>query len=320
MGNKKKIYVCCGTGCIAKNSMSIFEEFRDKIHEMEIDAEVSAKLTSSVCSGICDKGPVVKIYPNITYYGVKIKDVEEIIQRTVVNDEIVSRLIKTTPSMKEKLKDYHESGFYKRQYKVALKNVDDIDPTTIDQYIEKGGYEALKEVLLEMKPEIIIGDRNCMVDVVKDYLNFLSKEFCGKCIPCREGVKRMLEMVTDICEGNAKERDIENMLQMSYVISQASLCNLGKRAQNPIMIAIRYFRDEFEEHLKNKRCRQGVCKNLTTFYIDKDKCMGCNLCKKNCDSNCITGEFKKPHEIDESKCIRCGNCIDICRFDAIKIL
>ena len=167
---------------------------------------------------------------------------------------------------------------------------------------------------------IVMDDRTCMVDVTRYYLSFLAEESCGKCVPCREGVKRMLEILTDICDGNGKEGDIEELLEICSMTSKASLCSLGKSAPNPVKAAIRYFRDEFEEHIKNKRCRAGVCKELTTFGIDADKCKGCDMCKKNCPADCITGEIKKPHTIDADKCLRCGNCMNICKFNAVKVL
>jgi NADH-quinone oxidoreductase subunit F len=167
---------------------------------------------------------------------------------------------------------------------------------------------------------IVMDDRTCMVDVTRYYLGFLSEESCGKCVPCREGIKRMLEILTDICAGKGREGDIEELLEISSMTSKASLCALGRSAANPVIASIRYFRDEFEEHIRNKRCRAGVCKELTTFGIDKEKCIGCDVCRKNCPGKCITGEVKKPHEIDADKCLKCGNCINMCKFDAVKVL
>ena len=149
---------------------------------------------------------------------------------------------------------------------------------------------------------IVMDDRTCMVDVTRYYLGFLSEESCGKCVPCREGIKRMLEILTDICAGKGREGDIEELLEISSMTSKASLCALGRSAANPVIASIRYFRDEFEEHIRNKRCRAGVCKELTTFGIDKEKCIGCDVCRKNCPGKCITGEVKKPHEIEADKC------------------
>lgn len=598
MGEIKKIYICCGTGCVAKNSLEVVKEFKNKINEFMADAEVIPEIKSTGCNGICQKGPVVKIYPdNIAYFRVKVEDVEDIIKGTLMNGKIIKKLLYVEPSTKKTLEDYHKSEFYSRQHKIALRNAGEIDPTSIDDYIKRGGYKALKKAIFEMKPEdvikeisdsglrgrggagfptgrkwktaadidispkyvvcngdegdpgafmdrslmesdpsdiiegmvicayaikathgfayirdeyglaiknmqsaidharergflgknimgsdfsfdieivrgggafvcgestalmssiegkvgeprakyihttekglwgkptvlnnvetwanvpiiiqkggdwyhsigsmekskgtkvfslvgkvkntglvevpmgttlreiifdigggvlndrkfkavqiggpsggclpekyldlpvdydtlkaadsmmgsggmIVMDDRTCIVDVTRYYLSFLAEESCGKCVPCREGVKRMLEILTDICDGNGREGDIEELLEICSMVGQAALCGLGKSAPNPVLAAIRYFRDEFEEHIHDKRCRAGVCKKLTTFVIDSNKCVGCDLCRKNCSVDAIDGEVKKPHSIDTQKCVRCGNCMNICRFNAVKV-
>ncbi|QCX34094.1 NADH-quinone oxidoreductase subunit NuoF [Caloramator sp. E03] len=166
---------------------------------------------------------------------------------------------------------------------------------------------------------IVMDDRTCMVDVARYYIKFLSEESCGKCAPCREGIKRMLEILTDICEGRGKEEDIELLEEICSMVESAALCGLGKTAPNPVITTLKYFKEEYIEHIENKRCPAGVCKNLTTFYIDSDKCIGCGLCKRNCPADCISGEIKKPHSIDALKCIKCGSCIENCRFSAVKV-
>ncbi|SKA98059.1 NADH-quinone oxidoreductase subunit F [Caloramator quimbayensis] len=166
---------------------------------------------------------------------------------------------------------------------------------------------------------IVMDERTCMVDVARYYIKFLSEESCGKCAPCREGIKRMLEILTDICEGRGKEGDIELLEEICSMVESAALCGLGKTAPNPVMTTLKYFKDEYIEHIENKRCPAGVCKNLTTFFIDSEKCVGCGLCRKNCPADCISGEIKKPHFIDASKCIKCGSCIENCRFSAVKV-
>lgn len=180
-------------------------------------------------------------------------------------------------------------------------------------------YETLSEAdsMMGSGGLIVMDERTCMVDVARYYLNFLSQESCGKCVPCREGVKKMLAIINGICEGNGKLQDIDELMEISETVSLASLCGLGKSAPNPVISTIRYFRDEFIEHIEKKRCKAGVCKELTSFYIDEEKCIGCGLCKKNCPTHAISGEIKKVHIIDEDKCTKCGNCINICKFDAV---
>lgn len=571
MSDKKTVNICCGTGCLAKGSMEVYEEMKAQVAKLGANAEVNVTLKATGCDGLCEKGPVLKIYPDdIAYFKVKVEDVEDVVKKTLMNGEIIEKLLYFETATKQRLRNHKESEFCKRQYKIALRNVGEIDPISLEDYVERGGYKALKKAISSMKPEdvleeitksglrgrggagfptgrkwktaadidtspiyvvcngdegdpgafmdrsimegdpnsviegmtlcayavggtngfayirdeyglavenmqkainkakeknllgnnilgtdfsfdiqivrgggafvcgestalmssiegmvgeprakyihttekglwgqptvlnnvetwanvpiiiekggdwyhsigtmkdskgtkvfslvgkvkntglvevpmgttlreiiydigggvlndrkfkadsmmgsggmIVMDDRTCMVDVTRYYLSFLAEESCGKCVPCREGVKRMLEILTDICNGDGKEGDIEELLEICSMTSKASLCSLGKSAPNPVKAAIRYFRDEFEEHIKNKRCRAGVCKKLTTFGIDADKCKGCDMCKKNCPADCITGEIKKPHSIDADKCLRCGNCMNICKFDAVKVL
>ncbi|MBI6871653.1 NADH-quinone oxidoreductase subunit NuoF [Clostridium aciditolerans] len=600
MSVKKTIYVCCGTGCLARNSAELYEELRKKVAELGAAASVEAEyeFKATGCDGLCEKGPVVKIQPDdIAYFKVKIEDAQEIVEKTIMNGEVIDRLLYFETSTKQRLRHHRESEFCKRQMKIALRNVGEIDPVVFEDYLEKDGYKALHKVIFDMKkgdvieevtksglrgrggagfptgrkwntafkidtapkyvvcngdegdpgafmdrsimegdphsviegmaicayaiganqgfayirdeyglaienmklaikqarekgylgknimnsgfdfdidivrgggafvcgestallssiegkvgepkakyihttekglwgqptvlnnvetwanipiiitkggdwyssigtmkdskgtkafslvgkvkntglvevpmgttlreiiydigggvlndrkfkavqiggpsggclPEeyldlqvdydtlvkadsmmgsggmIVMDDRTCMVDVVRYYLNFLAEESCGKCVPCREGVKRMLEILTDICEGRGREGDIEELEKICKTVGSAALCGLGKSAPNPVRASIRYFRDEFEEHIKNKRCRAGVCKELTTFIIDEDKCVGCDICKKNCPVDVIAGEVKKPHTIDTEKCVRCGNCMNICKFNAVKV-
>ena len=599
MSDKKIVNICCGTGCLAKGSKEVYEEMKAQIAKLGANAEVSVKLKATGCDGLCEKGPVLKIYPDdIAYFKVKVEDVEDVVKKTLMNGEIIEKLLYFETATKQRLRNHKESEFCKRQYKIALRNVGEIDPISLEDYVERGGYKALRKAIANMKPEDVLGeisksglrgrggagfptgrkwktaadidtapiyvvcngdegdpgafmdrsimegdpnsviegmtlcayavggtngfayirdeyglavenmqkainkakeenllgnnilgtdfsfdiqivrgggafvcgestalmssiegmvgeprakyihttekglwgqptvlnnvetwanvpviiekggdwyhaigtmekskgtkvfslvgkvkntglvevpmgttlreiiydigggvlndrkfkavqiggpsggclpteyldlpvdydtlvkadsmmgsggmivmdDRTCMVDVTRYYLSFLAEESCGKCVPCREGVKRMLEILTDMCNGDGKEGDIEELLEICSMTSKASLCSLGKSAANPVKAAIRYFRDEFEEHIKNKRCRAGVCKKLTTFGIDADKCKGCDMCKKNCPADCITGEIKKPHTIDADKCLRCGNCMNICKFNAVKVL
>lgn len=595
--DKRTIYVCCGTGCVANGSKEIYEALREKIQKLDPSVSVKTYIKPTGCNGLCEKGPVVKIMPdNISYFKVQAKDAGEIVEKTIMNGQVIDRLLYFDISLKKKVKSHKESEFYKRQMKIALRNIGEIDPSSIDDYIERGGFRALRKAMFDIPREniinevsksglrgrggagfptgtkwrqcssiqsfpkyvvcngdegdpgafmdrsimegdpgsviegmticayaigahngfayirdeynlaienmtkiieharrlgylgknimgsgfdfdidivrgggafvcgestalmasiegkvgeprakyihstekglwgqptvlnnvetwanipeiimkggewyssigtenskgtkvfslvgkvkntglvevpmgtslreliydigggiignkkfkavqiggpsgacipekyldlnvdfdslskadaimgsggmIVMDERTCMVDVAKYYLNFLSEESCGKCTPCREGIRRMLEILNDICEGRGKEGDIEEIIKISDTVLQASLCGLGKSAPNPILSAIKYFRNEFEEHIKEKRCAAGVCKALTTFYIDAEKCKGCGLCKKNCPSDAISGEIKKTHVINADKCVKCGNCINNCKFNAVMV-
>jgi len=167
---------------------------------------------------------------------------------------------------------------------------------------------------------MIVMDRDtCMVDVARYFVDFLKDESCGQCNPCREGLKQMLEILTHICEGNGKEGDIEFLEEIGAMMQKFSLCGLGTSAPNPVLTSILYFRNEYEEHIRDKKCKAGVCKPLFHYEIDPDTCTGCTLCAKKCPQDAVSGEKKKPHEIDQEKCIKCGICYDACKFDAIQI-
>jgi len=166
---------------------------------------------------------------------------------------------------------------------------------------------------------IVMDDKTCMVDIARYFMNFLKDESCGKCTTCREGTRRMYEILDKITQGQGKVGDIELLEELSWVVSEASLCALGQTAPNPVLSTIRYFRDEYEAHIKDKRCPAGVCKALISYSIDEEKCTACGKCKKVCPSDAIAGEKKVPHKIDPEKCIRCGACITECKFDAIEV-
>jgi NADH:ubiquinone oxidoreductase subunit F (NADH-binding) len=167
---------------------------------------------------------------------------------------------------------------------------------------------------------IVMDENTCMVDVAKYFINFLTEESCGKCIPCREGLNKMLEILTDITKGLGKEGDIDLLQELCEFVKATSLCALGGSAPNPVLSTIRYFRNEYEAHIKDKRCPAGVCKELITFTIIEQKCIGCGRCAKFCPQGAISGEKKKPHIIDQGKCIKCGICRENCKFEAIKVL
>ena len=163
---------------------------------------------------------------------------------------------------------------------------------------------------------VVMDEGTCMVDVAKFFLNFTQSESCGKCTPCREGTKRMLEMLVDITEGRGKEGDIEKLERLAKSIKAGALCALGQTAPNPVLSTLRYFRDEYEAHIYEKRCPAGVCTAFIGYKIT-DKCVGCGLCKTVCPVNAITGETKGKHTIDPEKCIKCGACMVKCPFKAI---
>jgi NADP-reducing hydrogenase subunit HndC len=164
---------------------------------------------------------------------------------------------------------------------------------------------------------IVMDEDNCMVDIAHFFLEFTQDESCGKCPPCRIGTKRMLEILEDICGGRGKEGDIERLQELAEGIKASALCGLGQTAPNPVLATIKFFRDEYEAHINDKKCPAGVCKALLDFAIDEEKCKGCGICAKKCPVDAISGEKKKPHVIDTAKCIKCGTCIEACPFGAI---
>ncbi|MGN0813658.1 MAG: NADH-quinone oxidoreductase subunit NuoF [Candidatus Coproplasma sp.] len=165
---------------------------------------------------------------------------------------------------------------------------------------------------------IVMDEDTCMVDIAKFYLEFTADESCGKCTPCRIGTKRLLELLTKITEGNGEPEDLERIKEIADHMKSSSLCALGQSAPNPILSTLAHFSDEYRAHIYEKKCPAGVCKSLLNYYINPDKCRGCTLCARNCPANAISGAVKSPHEIDLTKCIKCGQCISHCRFNAIE--
>ena len=159
---------------------------------------------------------------------------------------------------------------------------------------------------------------NCMVDIAKFFLEFTVDESCGKCTPCRVGTKRLYEILDKITKGQGTMEDLDRLEELCESIKAGSLCGLGQTAPNPVLSTLRYFRDEYVAHVKDKTCPAGVCKALSKYEIMADKCRGCSLCSKECPVGAISGEIKKPFHIDPDKCIKCGACIAKCPFNAIK--
>jgi len=166
---------------------------------------------------------------------------------------------------------------------------------------------------------IVMDDRTCMVDVARYFLAFLEEESCGKCTPCREGLKKMRAILEAICGGRGRQGDIELLERLSQVLVDGAICGLGNTAPNPVLTTIKYFRDEYEAHINQKRCTGGVCKALIKYSIDPEKCKACGACLKACTVEAVTGERKQPHVIDAKKCIKCGACYEACKFDAVVV-
>jgi NADH:ubiquinone oxidoreductase subunit F (NADH-binding)/(2Fe-2S) ferredoxin/NAD-dependent dihydropyrimidine dehydrogenase PreA subunit len=166
---------------------------------------------------------------------------------------------------------------------------------------------------------VVMDDESCMVDVAKYFLAFLQDESCGKCVPCRLGIDRMLEIVTDITEGRGRPEQLPLLEELAETISVTAMCGLGKTAPNPVLTTLRYFRSEYEEHVKHKQCRAGVCKALITYSIDSEKCTGCGACLRACARNAVTGVKKQAHVIDVKLCQKCGICRSECKFDAVLV-
>ena len=163
---------------------------------------------------------------------------------------------------------------------------------------------------------IVMDEDNCMVDIARFYMDFIVDESCGKCTPCRVGTKRMLEILQRIVDGKGEEGDIEKLEDLAKTIKNTALCGLGQTAANPVLSTLRFFRDEYEAHIKEKRCPAHHCKNLLQYKIT-DKCKGCTACARVCPAGAITGEIKQQHSIDPKKCLKCGACMEKCRFGAI---
>jgi NADH:ubiquinone oxidoreductase subunit F (NADH-binding) len=189
-------------------------------------------------------------------------------------------------------------------------------------------YESLKTVgaMMGSGGLVVMDEDNCMVDVAHFFMDFIQRESCGKCIPCREGTRRMLEILQRIMRGRRREQGIDalerfhsvlHLQDLAETIRDASLCGLGMTAPNPVLSTLRFFRHEYEAHIYERRCPAGVCAELLTFTIDPDKCKGCTLCAKKCPTDAIVGSPKKLHYIIADKCVGCGTCLDVCKPGAV---
>ena len=183
------------------------------------------------------------------------------------------------------------------------------------------GFDELTKVgsMMGSGGMIVMDQDTCMVDLARYFLDFLKGESCGQCTPCREGIKQMLDVLTDICEGRGKEGDIELLEELGSMIQKFSLCGLGTSAPNPVLTTILYFRDEYEAHIQDKKCPAGVCKPLFHYEVDEKACTGCHVCALKCPQEAMTGEKKEVHTLDQEKCVKCGICYDACKFDAIVV-
>jgi NADH-quinone oxidoreductase subunit F len=182
-------------------------------------------------------------------------------------------------------------------------------------------YERLDELgsMMGSGGCVVMDDRTCMVDVARYFLEFTIAESCGKCTPCREGNDRLLDLLTGITAGKGTEDDLDLLTELSEAVADGSLCQLGKTAPNPVLTTLKYFRDEYVAHIKDKKCPAGVCKELIKYEILADKCTGCTACFKACPADAISGTKKEVHVIDQDKCTRCGSCQDVCKFDAVEV-
>lgn len=193
--------------------------------------------------------------------------------------------------------------------------------TFTEQHLDMAlDFDSLKKVgaMIGSGGLVVMDENTCMVEVARFFMNFTQNESCGKCVPCREGTRRMLEILERIVAGNGTLEDLDLLEEIATTVSETALCGLGKTAANPVLSTLKYFRDEYVAHVVDKKCPAGVCKALKSYEIDAEKCKGCSACSRKCPVGAISGEIKSPFVIDKSKCIKCGACMETCKFGAVK--
>ncbi len=188
-----------------------------------------------------------------------------------------------------------------------------------DQLDSRMDFDSLKKIgaMIGSGGLVVMDENTCMVEVARFFMDFTQRESCGKCVPCREGTKRMLEIMERIVNGEGTLSDLDELEELADMIENTALCGLGKGAPKPVISALNGFREEFEEHILQKKCRAHICSNLLSYHIDPEKCRGCSKCARNCPAGAITGVVKMPFVIHEEKCVKCGACLENCSFGAV---